>query len=201
MNSLDTVWNLSAINWIAIYMSPGAIYICYNLISLYRNKQSRFVAEVLRTINRKSALRQALENSLVYSVAGVCVLVAWPAFLIWRIFHPTKKESHGMEEAPSTTDLICKSEYLVSEISPIEAEVFNQVYDPLGNVPNLPFGHLNDAWGGFLSQMLNEKDAMWSFFIPRGSEVSEYQTTTSEIRGYAHLRDGKILGEFITESD
>lgn len=201
MTSLDPILNLSALAWLAIYMLPGALYLVYNLISLYRNKQSRFVSEVLRAINKKSVLRQALEDGLAYSVAGICVLVAWPAFLVWRIRHPTQKEEDHMKKVAEDGDFICKPEYLVSETSPIEAEVFNQIHDPLGKVPNLPFGHLNGAWVQFLSSMLDERDVMWSFFIPKGSAITTYRIMTSDVRGYAHVREGKIMGEFITESD
>jgi len=50
--------------------------------------------------------------------------------------------------------------------------------------------------------MLDEQDELWSFYIPMGSKVGKYQRMCrAEIRGYAQVRDGKILAEFITESD
>ena len=90
---------------------------------------------------------------------------------------------------------------LVSEITPIEAEVFNQVHDPLGKVPNLPFGHLNKAWGRLLEEMTEPADQLWSFFIPKDSDIGKYRSVSGDVRGYAIVRKGKIVGELVVESD
>jgi hypothetical protein len=50
--------------------------------------------------------------------------------------------------------------------------------------------------------MTDDKDEMWSFYIPKGSKTGKYQfECSSDIRGYAKVREGKILAEFITERD
>ena len=50
--------------------------------------------------------------------------------------------------------------------------------------------------------MLDEEDELWSFHIPKGSKTGKYQRECkSEIRGFAKVQDGKILAEFIIESD
>ena len=91
--------------------------------------------------------------------------------------------------------------YLVSEVTPIEAEVFNQVHDPLGKAPKLPFGHLNKAWGYLLAEMTEPADQLWSFFIPKDSAIGKYRSVSGDVRGYAIVRKGKIVGELVVESD
>jgi hypothetical protein len=50
--------------------------------------------------------------------------------------------------------------------------------------------------------MTDDVDEMWSFYIPQGSKCGKYRrSASSDIRGYAKVRNGEILGEFITESD
>jgi hypothetical protein len=50
--------------------------------------------------------------------------------------------------------------------------------------------------------MTDDRDEMWAFYVPKGSECGKHRfAATSDIRGYARVRDGKVLGEFITESD
>lgn len=51
---------------------------------------------------------------------------------------------------------------LQEQISIEEIEQREKVFDPMGAVPDLPFGHLHGAWQSFLSQ--RESDAtIWTF--------------------------------------
>ena len=67
------------------------------------------------------------------------------------------------------------------------------VVDPLGAVPQCPFGHLNAAWKNFLSG-LQPQDVIWSF-------RSNWETTwgRKELRaGYVAVR-GEVIGtHFLT---
>jgi hypothetical protein len=50
--------------------------------------------------------------------------------------------------------------------------------------------------------MMDPADELWSFHIPKGSKCGRHGFAASaDIRGFAHVRSGEILGEFITESD
>ena len=136
----------------------------------------------------------------VYCIAISCVLLGWPGFLIWLPFGIAQdKRNKAWQALP---DFDCAPEYLVAEVNPIDAELASYVIDPLGTVPPVPFGHLNQGWVNFLADMTDDRDEMWSFYIPKGGKVGKDQfETTSETRGYAKVRDGKILAEFITERD
>ena len=91
---------------------------------------------------------------------------------------------------------------MIAIVNPTDAEASSYVNDPLGTVPALPFGHLNQAWSNFLSNMLDPEDELWSFHIPKGSKCGMYGMDSSgDIAGYAKLRNGQIIEEFITENE
>jgi hypothetical protein len=78
----------------------------------------------------------------------------------------------------------------------------SQLLLPAGDCNALPFGHLNQAWGDFLFNMLDPEDELWSFHIPKGNKCGMFGMDSSgDISGYAKVRNGQIFGEFITESD
>ena len=91
-------------------------------------------------------------------------------------------------------DYLCKPEYLVRKVSLIEAEQENRITDPLGLTPNLPFGHLNAAWGKFLAEFgLEAENELWFFEVPKGSSTGEYDMFDGPISGYAKVVNGNLL--------
>ena len=188
--------------WLCLYTSPGLAYATYHLFKEYRNRPSDFVKGMLEAIGqakKKSVLDQLLEM-FAYSIATVCIAVGWPGFFIWAKIKA--KEDDAREIERKKPQFICMPKYLVAKLDPQDAEASNYVNDPLGNIPALPFGHLNQAWGNFLYNMLDPEDELWSFHIPKGSKCGMFGMDSSgDISGYAKVRSGQILGEFITESD
>jgi hypothetical protein len=169
------------------------------MIKLYRERNCKLVNDMLLAIHNKTGTQKRIEDGIAYGVASICILVAWPAFIVWWLLQ--KREKPEALDDEDEDDFTCSMTHLVSEVTPIEVEVFNQVYDPLGKAPKLPFGHLNKAWGCLLAEMTEPADQLWSFFIPKGSDIGTYLTATSEVRGYAIVRKGKIVGELVVESD
>ena len=195
-----SIWGFAWWVWLIAYVLPGFIYVSYHLLKEYRDRPSQFARDMLAAIGRKRTLRDVLEDMLVYTIASAFVSVAWPAFAVWAFFK--KREDAALEVANSKPDFQCTSKYLISKVDPCDAEVVSYVIDPLGYVPSLPFGHLNHAWGNFLSEMMDPADELWSFHIPKGSKCGRHGfAASSDIRGFAHVRSGEILGEFITESN
>lgn len=47
----------------------------------------------------------------------------------------------------------CQKDSLINRVEPFEVEVANYVTDPLGRVPNVPFGHLHQGWINLLAQL------------------------------------------------
>jgi hypothetical protein len=192
-------FDYTLLQWFGIYTLPGLAYVIYNLIKLYRERNSQFVNDMLLAIHNKTSTQKRIEDSIAFGAAAICILVAWPGFIVWWLLQ--KREKSEALDDEDEDDFTCNMGNLVSEVTPIEAEVFNQVHDPLGQAPKLPFGHLNKAWGCLLAEMTEPADQLWSFFIPKGSDIGTYLIATSGVRGYAIVRKGKIVGELVVESD
>ena len=86
-----------------------------------------------------------------------------------------------------------RREHLQARLTLDEIERANRVQDPLGAVPDLPFGHLHAAWRRFVEQ-LQEGDELWSFATPW-----EFTFPLRELRqGYVVLRAGEPGPCFLT---
>jgi hypothetical protein len=172
----------------------------YFLLNAWKERPTEFVKGMMKLFGKETSLIDRLKEFLVYCFAISCVLVGWPGFVIYYFKH--KKDEEANKAWQALPDFDCAPEYLVAQVNPIDAEIASYVIDPLGSVPPIPFGHLNQGWVNFLANMTDDADEMWSFYIPKGGKVGKYQfESTSETRGYARVRDGKILAEFITECD
>ena len=191
---------LSWLGLFALYASPGLLFLAYQLIKNRFDQSSQFARGLIAAMGKKKTFADYCADTLVGSIAVVAVAVGWPAFLVNAYFQSKRNAAWEIER--NKPDFNCAPEYLIAEVNPIDAEIASYVVDPLGCVPPLPFGHLNAGWVKFLSDMTDEADEMWSFLVPKGSEHGKYKfPATSDIRGYAKVRNGEILGEFITESD
>jgi hypothetical protein len=83
--------------------------------------------------------------------------------------------------------------HLQKRLTVQEIEAREMVDDPLGAVPNVPFGHLHQAWCSFLDGRANG-DELWSF-------TARWRTKwgRNELRsGYALVRNGTAVRHFLT---
>jgi hypothetical protein len=134
----------------------------------------------------------------MYFLAGIIILMAWPVFVDW-LSYDRYKDYRAMLERRKPK-FFCMNEYLIRKISPLEAEKDSLVIDPLGMAPSIPFGHLNGAWCEFLAK-IEASDELWSYEIPKGSITGkDHNRAVSLMRGYAHVRRKKIIGEFVYSS-
>lgn len=186
--------------WLAIYTLPGLIYSAHHLYQEYKARPSQFAKDILQAMGQEKSFRERLLNILVYVIAITAMAFIWPGFLVWSILKT--RNDKALELDGDQADFNCAPEHLITKVSPLDAELTSYVVDPLNKVPPLPFGHLNTAWGNFLSELLDPTEELWSFYIPKGSACGLHRFSCSgEIRGFARVRNGKILGEFIAESD
>lgn len=188
------------VDYLILYMVPGASMVTYLLIKIFLEKPSDFAKNLVKIMGKEETLLDKLKEGSAFSLGMICVLIGWPAFFIWLT--KEKIDEAARQKRYDEPDFNCLPEHLITKANPVEAEINSYVVDPLRTVPLLPFGHLNKAWANFLANMLDDRDEMWSFFIPKGSKHGKYRiTATSDIKGYAKVRNGKVLAEFITESD
>jgi hypothetical protein len=195
-----SLFGLAWYELLAIYTVPGVSYALFHLLKEFRNRPSEFARGMLAAIGKKKSIIDHLINLSAYSIASLCIAFGWPLFGIWAIFQSRKEAALEIER--NKPDFDCLPEYLIVKVNPVDAEIASYVVDPLGTVPSLPFGYLNQGWVNFLADMLDPNDEMWSFHIPKGSLCGKHRfAATSDMRGYAKVRNGEILGEFITEYD
>ena len=187
-------------DWAYLYLGIGVIIalIFYGL-SL-KDRPSQFVKDMRAALGYGKTLKDHLQDILVYALAGLTIVIGWPGFLVWAA---QRKIRDRLEYAKrNEPQLICKPQYLVRKLSLIEAEEENLINDPLRLTPNLPFGHLNDAWTKFLSEFgLEDENELWYFEIPIGSPIGDYLKSTGPTSGYAKVVKGKVVREFVIEAD
>lgn len=87
---------------------------------------------------------------LVPFLMGVFLCVAWPVCWAWVVHD----RWHVKREAKRREDTVFKilpiHRSVGTTVERVEARA--KVEDPLGAVPDLPFGHLNGAWNNFIAK-------------------------------------------------
>ena len=125
-----------------------------------------------------------LESVVVPILATALAIVAWPLLIYWKLkerFFPRKVATSSEEKSFSVE----RSDLLV-QITIEEVERQEIVHDPLGAVPDLPFGHLNAAWRKFKDALL-PGDEVWTFAADWTSEWGRREHR----EGYAIVRSGE----------
>ena len=187
-------------NWLYGYLAIGVFTAIVFLLLSYKERPTKFARDVMAALGHGKTIKQYLQDTLVYSIATLTIVIGWPGFLIWAFLKKLEERRERMKE--DGPKFMCKPEYLVRKITLIEAEQANIIEDPLGHAPTLPFGHLSQAWTKFLSEFgLEDENELWYFEIPVGSDIDDYDTATGPISGYAKVVGGKVVGEFVIEGD
>lgn len=133
-----------------------------------------------------------LESVVVPILATALAIVAWPILIYSKLqerFFPRKAATSSEKKAfcVERSDLLVK-------ITIEEVERQEVVHDPLGAVPDLPFGHLNAAWRKFKDALL-PGDEVWTFAADWTSEWGRPEHR----KGYVIVRAGEPGPFFCTE--
>ena len=187
------------LDWILIYLVIGGTIVFGIIYNQVNKMPSSFARNLMRSIGYKKTAKEIFQDWLVYTLAALLVLIAWPFFLGWLIHD--KKQRRKDLEWQNKSRFKSAHQYLTAQVTKEFAESDNLIFDPLGYTPNVPFGYLNKAWHMFLNSKL-ENDELWYFKIPKGKPVGKYGLeTNAEINGIALLRDKEIIDEFFITSD
>lgn len=141
--------------------------------------------------DRKKLSYQVLNNVVVPVLAAVAVVVVWPAAVYMK-----GKEIFGKKSASALDDereFAVERSHLQERLTVPQIEAREVVTDPLGAVPELPFGHLNAAWKTFIGTA-RVGDEVWSF-------MAQWQTRwgRKEVRaGYVIVRGGVPAAHMLT---
>lgn len=135
------------------------------------------------------SLSYRLQNHFALPVlAAVLAVLVWPVLVYMKIDDVWVNMRASVPQEFAVTRRHLRERLTVQRIEALEI-----VADPLGAVPDLPFGHLNAAWQTFIGGAA-EQDDIWSFTAPRQTAWSR-----KEVRaGYVLVRGGVPGAHFLT---
>lgn len=132
-----------------------------------------------------------LNKIIAPALAVVAVVIFWPVAAYMKLTDRfTKKNESGLGEE---REFSVEPGHLQERLTAQEIEAHEMVEDPLGAVPNLPFGHLNAAWRNFLDSR-SDGDELWSF-------TARWETTWGQkelLAGYVLVRNDCPGAHFLT---
>lgn len=174
----------------AIWMGAG-IYLLLGLVMLIcMHAYVRLTKKLVSDENKTSWKEQVA----IY----LALLAAWPLVLGVVLHEDLFSRPHI---TPVYRDWVATPDSLIEHLSRENIEQQERYSDPFSAVPDLPFGHLHEAWQCFCQQRQDE-DQLWSFRIDVGKDEGlDYCKRYGIVEGYALLRDGEICGEFFARMD
>jgi len=179
------------------YLGLGAIT-SLSMYFIYYEPKSQFSSAIDEVLNGKKSWHYKLRESLVIPGTILLITVVWPLALWMVIKDRLDKKKRKPKKSPEELFAV-KTNFLIEKLGVNEVEAREIYQDPLQTTPQLPFGYLNGAWEKFKST-ITDGDELWSFLVPKGELVGEHEMPSDfEMVGYALVRDGRILGEFVCE--
>jgi hypothetical protein len=179
-----------------IYGAVGLALLLVVIVQEYfekRRKKDSLAASILNSIRPERSFAGKIVHGILRPIAGgIVVIVGWPVMLLWSAYKTVSSPTPKPNEAPR--QFAVTNEHLVEKLAISEIESRERVKDPLGAVPDLPFGHLNFAWTEFLTKVEPESE-FWSFEAKRDDSLGNFE----RVSGYVARTHGQ-LGEFFETS-
>lgn len=168
------------------YLGIGvaALAVVFGAHRLTKKDEPESLRDLLDAVNpdRKKLSYRLLNNLVVPVVAAVAVIVVWPV-----AFYMRGKALVSKKRVPAVVErreFSVERGHLQERLSIQEVELRETVDDPLGAVPDLPFGHLNAVWINFLREV-GADDELWSFTAPWQAHWGQKEVRS----GYVVVRD------------
>lgn len=193
----------SYLDWFWLYLGIGVITfpVLRLLVYVFHRKESPSVwaQEVMKALEKEKTRGDRVKKTIVWFGMIMLFCLIWPIALLIAA-HATfvdKPARHYSSDEPRFT---CQKDSLIKQVNPLEVEAASYVSDPLGRVPNLPFGHLHQGWINLLAQ-LEPTDQLWSF-ATKGWSIKpghspKYSKPCDVYSGFAIVRNKKVVAEFI----
>lgn len=191
------------LDWFLLYVAIGAISfpVLRLLVYVFHRKESPSVwaQEVIAALEKEKSLSDRIKKTIVWFGSVIMFCLIWPVAVmvgLYALFFDKQTPRYRSEE-PSFN---CQKDSLIKKVNPIDVEAASYVEDPLGRVPNVPFGHLHQGWIKLLEQ-LGPTDQLWSF-ATKGWSIKpghspKYSKPCDIYSGFAIVRDKKVVAEFI----
>ena len=180
------------LDYFLLYCSTGAIVLLSIPLLNYflkRDVKSSRAPRSFLKLDPVNFQEGILELFLVPLVGFTLVLLCWPVVIYFFI-----KENWFPDPPYVEKVFAVEKAHLGKPLSLEHIEALERVHDPMGAVPDLPFGHLNVAWRDFLEEY-SAGDTLWSF-----SSIWQGDWGCPEQRaGYVIVRaDSNIGPHFLT---
>ena len=180
--------------YLAWYHGIGAAVLIAIVIAHRISKKTdlEFSADFLTTIHpeRKKLWYRILNDVIGPGLIGILVVPFWPVILFFKIRQLISGETD--KQKVEDTEFAVGHPDLLEKVTIPDVEQRERVVDPLGAVPDLPFGHLNAAWRKFIDSG-SPTDEIWTF------SAHWVQWGRKELRqGYAIVHEDVIVQHFLT---
>ncbi len=189
--------------WLFIYAACGVLFTTVILIKNWQKDSSQsLVSDIRRIFVKNKAISDRIVEIIGNSFALIAVSALWVFFLCWLVYEKCFQKI--TDEIDDKKRFNATKEFLVCIIDPEVEEKKHIIQDPLGRVPEVPFGHLHHAWIKFLANT-EPDDLIWFYKIKVGDMITPWYSkqerpSSKSIKGYACLRDGHVVNEFIYET-
>lgn len=193
----------SYLDWLFTYLTMGVISfpVLRLFVYLFHRKESPsvWVQEVMAALEKEKTNWERVQKSLIWFGTLAIYIALWPlgvAAAIYALFFEKQPAPYTSGEP----DFTCKKKDLLKRVTALEVESQSYVSDPLGRVPDLPFGHLHQGWVNLLAQ-LEPGDQLWSFktkgWSSSNPDYPKYSKPQNISSGFAIVRSKKVAAEFI----
>lgn len=193
----------SYLDWFWIYSGVGAV--CFPvlrlLVYIFHRKESpsTWAQEAIAAFEKSRSLKEKIKKSFSWVGIAIVVVLIWPLtilIVLYSLFFDKQQPYVPSEESRYT----CQKKDLLKQVDPVDVEAASYVVDPLGRVPNVPFGHIHQGWVNLLSE-LEVNDELWSFqtkgWTSESGDSPKYLKPRNIRSGFAIVREKKIVAEFI----
>jgi hypothetical protein len=191
----DTLMSILAMHWtvyLVVYLAIGVVVLCWLLVKHFRvsRDRSESLSSFLQAASGKeeSHFRQFVRYRVVPVLTGLTAIIFWPIGVYMMVQEAINDRKQKAEDLAAI--FVIKRADLLAPLSIDAIEQREQVVDPLGAVPDLPFGHLHGAWCKFRDG-LQAEDAIWYFACVWTGRWGKAVRRT----GYVVLR-GKAIGPY-----
>ena len=186
--------------WITVFFAlgiPVLVATRWLVMAIERRRRTDFVNGMMDALEEQKP--KPTVKTRVRDIAKFALLIPiWPiaaTAVIGDLFIRTERRL--TIDRDDQSDFLAHGK-LTRKVTVIEAEGLETANDPRGERPSVPFGYLWASWREFLKT--KEPGAeLWSY--EKNSDIS--QTThlfnRNYSRGYAWVKNGKILHEFAAE--
>jgi hypothetical protein len=179
------------LHWFGIYLAIGLpTLILLRVLAAIKSRlqpTGSMLREIMQELQGKDSPRVKWTRFAGQLLMYPVVLLIWPV-AVWIVIQDQFFSSETDWTPDPEAAFSCRRQHLIRVVLPDAAEAQAKVIDPLGRVPDLPFGHLNAGWCALLAgRQLG--DTLWYFEVPGAK------------RGYALVHSNKVRAEFVFEWD